>query len=168
MHTRKASFRLPAIIICIAAVLGVASCLGPQPETATKEWTGTCPPKGIAKFVSELGERIKMTDTNDIPPPLPPQEQRSKLMDRHIPLFGAYPNFAGLNLGIRDAVEGEVGAYIYRGREVILEFEVSVTELTDPDTLPLERRLPDCIEGVPVIIIKGSRNIIPLGAEPHD
>ena len=31
MLTRKASLRLPAIIICFAAVLGMASCVEPQP-----------------------------------------------------------------------------------------------------------------------------------------
>ena len=38
MHTRKASFRLPSVIICFAAVLGIVSCVGPQPETIPTPW----------------------------------------------------------------------------------------------------------------------------------
>ena len=36
MHTRKASFRLPVVIICFAAVLGMVSCLDSKP------WKNPC------------------------------------------------------------------------------------------------------------------------------
>ena len=51
MHTRKASFRLPAVIICFAAVLGMVSCLDSKP------WKNPCRKGGNHDYSRETIRR---------------------------------------------------------------------------------------------------------------
>ena len=144
MITRKASFRLPAVIICFAGVLGMVSCVGPQPEAPStpEPWTNPC-----------TDERTVVKHAGD---EKPIEEYTIEVMDKYsASLFTPYPHFqtvfAGVPLG-RNA----------NGEEIV-GIEVGVTEITNPSTLPEERRIPDCLEGVPVKIVKQKRAVLTEG-----
>ena len=71
-------------------------------------------------------------------------DEARALLDRHVDFLESYPHYQGASVGTI-AVPGGNGQVVY-GIELI------VSELTDPSTLPPERRVPDRIEGFPVII----------------
>ncbi len=145
MLTRKASFRLWAVIICFAAVLGMA-CAEPEPEAmpTPEPWANPC-----------AEERTVVKNAWD---KKPVEEYVAEVMHKHyFSLFAPYPHFQ--TVFVVDMTERNANG------EAIYGLEVGVTELTDPSILPQERRIPDCLEGVPVKIVKKKKAVLAVLTE---
>ena len=67
-------------------------------------------------------------------------------------LFWRQPNVHGVGIGI---IEDENGEYTNRAG-----FVITVTEKVDQSTLPVEDRIPDCLEGIPVQIQEGEKGVL--------
>ena len=138
MHTRKASFRLPAIIICFAAVL-MAACAEPEP------WKNPCVEEGASMTEITMTERA--TD-----------EQIWKVIEKYRDLFERQPHFYHVNPGVLDDENGDLietteGLVDENGHPLhVLGIRVKVEEITDQSTLPEEDRIPECLDGIPVQI----------------
>ncbi len=133
MHTRKASFRLSAIIAI--GVLALAACATQQDTTQQDP----C-----------IEERKTMAEYQEDPDAPPTYEQMEAVRDKHRPLIRAYPHYIGNFVGRSDDDPPDVPEGI----------TVRVTELTDPTTLPEEQRIPACLDGVPVRIIQSERSVL--------
>ena len=159
MHTWKASFRLPAIIICFASVLGlVAACAEVEFEPTSTPWTNFCE---LYEIVSDPDYQhpIAQLKKGKEKPPFKdsdiPDGVLRQVLDRNLLRFETYPNFQGVGIGLIDARDGH--GVIYDdlfNKDFIFGIELSIYPLTDPTTLPPALRIPDCIEGFPVVIIE--------------
>ena len=140
--TRKASFRLLAIIICFAAVLWLAAaCAEPQDEAmpTPEPWTNPCADERTV--VKHAGDEKLI------------EEYVAKVMYKHyFSLFVPYPHFQ--TVFVVDMTDRNANG------EAIYGIEVGVIKHTDPSTLPHERRIPDCLEGVPVRIVKEGKIVL--------
>ena len=131
MHTKKTPFRLLTALVCFAAVLWLAAACG---DGEFKDPSTLCGPNSSA-------EEETMTATPEIT-----HEYILEVRDKYRPLFKRQPNYHGNGPGnIRDE-NGE--------RTKTMGITIYVTEKVDQSTLPPEDRIPDCLEGVPVQIIK--------------
>ena len=168
MHTRKASFRLPAIIICFASVLWMAACAVVQPEATPTPWANPCTTATTESITSSdpmTREYILQTKkgtamTENRQSERPSDEHLERVFLKHLNSFIAYPHFSGAGVGILP-VRDENG-------EEIIGIEIRVSELTDPSTLPSEQRIPDCIEGIPVLIRQDDSQYVILGGESNE
>lgn len=96
-----------------------------------------------------IEERKTMTEYQENPTEPPTIEQMRAVRDKYRPLMKGYPHYIGNSIGRSDDDPPDVPEGI----------TVSVTELTDPATLPEEQRIPDCLDGVPVRIIQSERSV---------
>ena len=137
---------LPALV-CLVAVMWLAAC-GPRhyedfdPLAHDGVWDGEC--------VAHLADEGKFdgtvtTEDASVEVERPTSEHVSYVLEKYRPLFRRFPhawmNGSGLLLDEGGEFTREVGIRIY------------VEELVDQSTLPLEDRIPDCLEGVPVQIV---------------
>ena len=116
---------LPVILICAAALwLALACGENPCGEISTLKEPDMTTP--------ELYEA-------DV-------ERARAIRDKYYPLFLRQPNVVGVGIGIIYDARGE-----YTDRA---GFSIRVTKAVDQSTLPPERRIPDCLEEVPVQILE--------------
>ena len=141
MHTRKASFRFWVIIICLAAVLLLAACVEPETEATPTPWVNPCIEEGITTMTED-------TDTQDVTTERPSREYMREVYLRHRALLLDYPHVWWVQRG--DWMRAVVEKYNREG----WGFTLYVSEYTDPQSLPEEQRIPECLDGVPVRIIK--------------
>ena len=138
MHTRKASFRLLAIIICFATVL-VTACAEPEP------WKNPCIEEGASMT------EITMTERTSV-------EHRWEVIEKYRDLFERQPHFYHVNPGLLkdengDLIETTEGLVDENGHPLYVGgIRVKVEQLTDQSTLPEEDRIPECVDGIPVMI----------------
>ena len=125
MGTRQSSFRLLSVLICAAALLLLAACLGGLAESQTKQ--------PAPEYWEPCGEQTPVT---------PDLIHAVRLVNRG--LFRRQPNVWGVGEGIFSNENGE--------RLDTIGIIVIVTEKVDQDTLPPEDRIPGCLNGVPVQI----------------
>ena len=144
MHTRKASFRLPVIIACFAFALWLAAACGDQElESTQTPWIDPC-----------IEEKSIMEDQTT---ERPSYEYMNQVRDKYIDLFEGYPHWRTISAGNHyDADGNPTGGY---------GITLGVAEMTDPSTLPEDRRIPDCLDGVSVRIIIDQGLIYTLGVE---
>ena len=90
----------------------------------------------------------------------PSDEHLEQVFLKHVNSFMAYPHFNGAGVGILP-VRGENG-------EEVIGIEIRVFKLTDPSTLPPEQRIPDCLEGIPVLIRQDDSEYVILGGESNE
>lgn len=75
-------------------------------------------------------------------------EYMQQVVDKYMhPLIRNYPHFTGVGAGLF--------THLNESGERVRGITVMVSEIIDPNTLPPERRIPDCLDGVPVRIILG-------------
>ena len=157
MNTRKSSFRLLAIIICFAAVLGLATaCAEPDLNPGYgPSWRTAFRPCYIqngmtsAKIIDELNDEGQLMTTEDVIDQRPTREQMDAVIEKHLDLLLGYPLAHGLHAGDFMITPHRQNRTIGYGISVV------VTEFTDPSTLSKNRRIPNCLDGVPVRIILG-------------
>ena len=136
MGTMRSPLRLLLVIICFAAVLGLAAVCG---DGAFKDPSTLCDTNSSA-------EEGTVTTT-----PENPDDRRARVHEvrlKYDPLFWRQPNIVSVGEGLLRDENGELTE--------TAGIVVGVSEKTDQRTLPAEDRIPDCLEGVPVqIIIEG-------------
>ncbi len=123
-----------AAMALAAALLGMLAmaCAGSEP------WEDPC-----------IAERAKVM-TDEMENERPTDEYMRAVQARNKELFYRFPHVRGFGSGdFRDELGYRIGGY---------GITVRVLELTDQSTLPVEDRIPECLEGVPVRIIKVGPN----------
>ena len=75
-------------------------------------------------------------------------ERLNQIIERNIETFERHPHYLS------------VGQTLISEEDNIVGIGVTVREIVDQETLSEESRIPDCIEGAPVIIEKMQRHII--------
>lgn len=155
MHTRKASLRLLTIICFAGMTLLASGCGNPDSDLG---WRGSFRPCDITqdmKFQSQTGQditEIRSMTTEKITAKRPSDEFMRSVANKHIDLLLGYPHAFGI----------DIGDYMHStrpsNRTLGYGISVRVTELTDPSTLPKEKRIPNCLDGVPVRIIQQGPN----------
>ncbi|MDE2718696.1 MAG: hypothetical protein OXI33_17025 [Chloroflexota bacterium] len=131
MHTREASLRLPAIIICIAAVLGMVVACGDS-----NPWKNPC-------IHEETTTMIEDTDAEEPASERPSDEYMLEVRDKYWERIRAFPNYVGVGVGdFQEFPSGKpldgYGITIY------------LTESVDFSAVPEDKRIPECLDGVPV------------------
>ena len=135
MQTKRSSSRLLAVIICfVAAVWMAAAC---QDAASYEE---PCGPGPI--LPEEEGDLTIPSGT--------PAANEVRL--RHTPLFLRQPNYTG------SGVDFSIDKYGNKVEIIIVQVN---EDPVDQNTLPPEDRIPDCLEGFPVQIVKS--HIVLLG-----
>ena len=169
MQTRKASLRLSAVIICFAAVLVIAACAEPQPEATPTPWVDPCTTATTESITSSdppTREYILQTKkgnamTEHATPDRTSTEYMQQVVDKYLdPLIRNYPHYTGVGGGLftdldekGNSILDEDGLPLFEldeNGEPVQGITVMVSEIIDPNTLPPERRIPDCLDGVPV------------------
>ena len=109
MQTRKASLRLSAVIIYFAAVLVIAACAEPQPETTPTPWVDPCTTATTESITSSdppTREYILQTKkgnamTEHATPDRTSTEYMQQVVDKYMhPLIRNYPHFTGVGAGL--------------------------------------------------------------------
>ena len=129
--TRRSSFRLLAVIICFVAAVWMATACG---NCTTVYEENPC-------VTSSLVEEGTVTAT-----PENTNKRVLEVRDKHFDLLRRQPNFLGISTRYLEDENGEKTQI----RGIIL----AVTEKVDQSTLPVEDRVPTCLEGVPVQIVE--------------
>ena len=138
MPTKRSSFRLLAVIICfVAAVWMAAACQG------AASYEEPCGPGPI--LPEEEGDLT-------IPSGIPTPERIIEVRDKYQPLFRRQPNYTG------SGVDFSIDKYGNKVEIIIVQVN---EDPVDQNTLPPEDRIPDCLEGFPVQIVKS--HIVLLG-----
>ncbi len=185
MHTPKVPLRLLPLLICLAALLCLATTCGDDEyiyDTGMKvvsvwltvageagEYRESSSPKEetqtkTAETLDEkdycgtnsLMEEESMAETTENT-----AERRHEVRLKYDPLFWRQPNVYAVSEGfLRD---GRGGWTEDRGINVL------VTKKVDQSTLPPSDRIPDCLEGIPVKITEepNTGEIIPLWVPPE-
>ncbi len=114
-------------------------------------WEGHYPWEGLMSGIledtpEEAPMRVPLEVVREAYPcgDTPSVERRTEVRDKYLPLLERYPNYSGSGVGLLRDENGELTEV--RG------IKVYVYEEVDPDTLPPEDRIPDCLEGIPVQI----------------
>ena len=119
-----------SVLVAVAAVLVVARSNG--------EWKDECKKERIAIMGEEMGAER------------PTDEYMRDVRNKYRPLFRGFPHYSGTSVGDYKKPDDRFQLDPRGGYGITLW----VYELTDQSTLPEEMRVPDCLEGVPVRIIK--------------
>ena len=169
MHTPKSPLRLLPLLICLAALLFLATTCGDDEyiyDTGMKVvsvWLTVAGEVGEYRENSSAKEETqsKTTETLDekdycganalveeenmaeIPENTPERIHEVRL--KYDDLFWRQPNVFGVGEGLFMYESGELNE--------TSGIVVSVTEKVDQSTLPPEDRIPDCLEGVPVYVV---------------
>ncbi len=126
-----------ALILMLAAIQ--ISCASPE------TWQDPCT------------EERRQIMANEAAAERPSDDYMRAVRNKYRPLLRAFPHYQGLSYGDYRADEtGElVGGY---------GITLKVLEQTDQSTLPESQRVPECLDGVPVRIIKvGPRKLLAEG-----
>ena len=136
MITNQTPSRLLSLILLCAAALWLAAC----GDGAFKDPSTLCEANSSA-------EEETMTATPEIT-----EERILEVRDKYRALFRRQPNYHGNGPSDLRDENGE--------RTETRGIIIYVTEKVDQSTLPVEDRIPDCLEGVPVQIVEEARNIL--------
>ena len=118
------------VLATVAAVLVVARSSG--------EWKDECKKERIAIMGEEMGAER------------PTYEYIRDVRNKYRLLFRGFPHYSGTSVGDYKKPDDRFQLDPRGGYGITLR----VYKLTDQSTLPEEMRVPDCLEGVPVRIIK--------------
>lgn len=150
MHTDKPQLRVVSAVICFISVVLLAACTDdtcefPDSNPLGKEEIEAATSEIMDKYKEcLLGKEETMTNQNagnKI-------ERTHEVRLKHDPLFWRQPNVHGLAEGwFVDENENLIEPYIWG-------IKVYVTEKVEQDSLPVEDRIPDCLDGVPVQIVE--------------
>ena len=158
MHTRKASFRLLTIICFAGMTLLASGCGKPDTNYTDLGWRGSFRPCDITQDMvsqtqlsDDFMEILDMT-TEKIIANRKSEEYMRAVAEQNFDLLYGYPHAIGLDIG------DFMHANRPNNRTIGYGISVLVTELTDPSTLPKEKRIPNCISGVPIRIIQQGPN----------
>ena len=160
MHTGKAPLRLLPALVCFAASLWLpTTCwddlyehISSEKEVAqtaadqTIDEDGTCKTgsSGLVSMINTSEEEFQKHMANT--------RQAAGVLYRHESLLWRQPNVYDVSTGfLRDGKGGWTDTW---------GITVWVTEKVDQSTLPVEDRIPDCLEDVPVQIVEEARNIL--------
>ena len=130
MLATKPQTRLIVLIICFTAVLLLAACT----DGDFKDPSTLCETKSAA-------EEETMNATPEIT-----DERILEVRDKYRALFKRQPNYNGNGPGHLEDENGE--------RTETRGITIYVSKKVDQNTVPVEDRIPDCLEGVPVQIIE--------------
>ena len=155
VHTRKGSFRLLVILCLTLAGLLAAACGDPEPSPEPDSswqvsWRSSFRPcfSKLGESVVDLGMEHWYTSTDDLLTQRPSPEQITSVAEKYSDLLWGYPYVTGVALG--DYMDTTFAV----NRTLGFGITVRVSKYVDNRTLPEERRLPVCLDGVPVRIIK--------------
>ena len=156
----KQIFPLPLLILATMVLLLVAAlaCGKDATPTVTERRVldtakSTATDQRALDSTTTHDPSMKETTMNTCQPshmtPDDPVAHAKAIRHKYEPLFRRQPNFYAFGVGLlrdeNDELTSEVG------------FKIYVTEKVDQSTLPLEDRIPGCLEGVPVQIRVGTR-----------
>ena len=135
MYNRKALPTLMTVITCLAAVFLLAACSGDS------EFKG---PSTLCETNTSAEEETMTTENT--------HERILEVVQKYDALFMRQPNVHGWGPSTLRDENGE-----RTGPEGIV---IRATKKVDQDTLPVEDRIPDCLDGVPVQIIESEPFIL--------
>ncbi len=135
MPERRMVMRLPLAFLVCAAVVWLAAACGGAPE----------PCRGAPNQQISVLEEGKMTK----PHATPTDERIHEVRLKYDPLFWRQPNVHAVGEGYFKDGEG--------GWTETVGIVIEVSRKVDQSTLPPEDRIPECLEGVPVQVVKSPR-----------
>ena len=155
-HAHKESVVQAFGDLCLTlAGLLAAACGDPEPSPEPDSswqvsWRSSFRPcfSKLGESVVDLGMEHWYTSTDDLLTQRPSPEQITSVAEKYSDLLWGYPYVTGVALG--DYMDTTFAV----NRTLGFGITVRVSKYVDNRTLPEERRLPVCLDGVPVRIIK--------------
>jgi hypothetical protein len=88
----------------------------------------------------------------------PSYEHIAATQKKYLRLFTEYPHFTVVGSGILTDDDGNI--IKDANGEDAYGITLGVSEITDPETLPFEMRIPECLDGVPVKIVRRNPRLL--------
>ena len=102
------------------------------------------------QFMDELTEEQKWMTTEDVLAQRPTLERMREVINKHLDLLYDYPHARSVTAG------DYMLSVVVSSRTLGYGITLYVIEYVDPDTVPEENRIPNCLDGVPVRIVQDS------------